>query len=271
MCAERCPHGSGGSGSVRGRLPHDLDIDVARLKLLKADHQSQQYKLEDNLLKYYPENIERSKGFIRGFEQDMAQLKDNTPTQDDVFSPVEILGVIYPDKEKAGAAILEACKVIMDSDPVEVGHYKGFALSISFESFEKEYKITLKGAMSHTAALGTDAKGNLIRMDNALAAMPERLQAVQVQLENLYQQTDAAKVQLGKPFLQEQELKEKVDRLTVLDVELNIDAGAPAADTPALKQSIAKTERPSLLEGLKLPPKVGAVSDRKPKTEREVR
>jgi hypothetical protein len=243
----------------------DLDIDVSRLKLLKAEHQSQQYRLEDNLLRYFPENIERNKGYIKGFEEDMATLAAH-PHPKDGFAGMVVREDRLIDKDNAGAALLEACKGIMKNESVEIGQYRGFSMHLSFDSFDKEYRLTLKGAMSHSAALGTDVRGNLLRVDNALADMPERLRSVQAQLENLYQQQEAAKQEIGKPFPQETELAQKSARLAVLDAELNMDGGRP----PARGQTrIAKQERPSVLDGLKVPCKNG--HEKKIRTEREVR
>jgi N12 class adenine-specific DNA methylase len=243
----------------------DLDIDVARLKLLKAEHQSQQYRMEDNLLRYFPENIERNKGYIKGFEEDMATLAAH-PHPKDGFAGMVVREDRLIDKDNAGAALLEACKSIMKNESAEIGQYRGFSMHLSFDCFDKEYRLTLKGAMSHSAALGTDVRGNLIRIDNALADMPERLKSVQAQLENLYQQQEAAKQEIGKPFPQEAELAQKSARLAMLDAELNMDGGHP----PARGQTrIAKLERPSVLEGLKVPCKSGP--EKKTKTEREVR
>lgn len=243
----------------------DLDIDVSRLKLLKAEHQSQQYRLEDNLLRYFPENIERNKGYIKGFEEDMATLAAH-PHPKDGFAGMVVREDRLIDKDNAGAALLEACKSIMKNESAEIGQYRGFSMHLSFDSFDKEYRLTLKGAMSHSAALGTDVRGNLIRIDNALADMPERLRSVQAQLENLYQQQEAAKQEIGKPFPQETELAQKSARLAVLDAELNMDGGRP----PARGQTrIAKQERPSVLDGLKVPCKNG--HEKKIRTEREVR
>src|SRR5699024_10721764 len=126
------------------------------------------------------------------------------------------------DKENAGAALLDACKEVKGSDPVLVGSYRGFAMSVEFNFFSKEYTLLLKGQMTHRAALGTDPRGNLTRIDNALAQMPQRLKAVKDQLDNLYQQQAAAKAEVGKPFPQEQELRDKSARLAELDVLLNM-------------------------------------------------
>jgi len=237
-----------GNPAIREKM--DLDIEVARLRLLKADHQSQQYRLEDNLLKYFPDNMERNRGYIKGFEEDMALLAANTPKQADAFPAMEIHGTKFVEKNKAGAALLLACKEVKDRDPVEIGSYRGFAMHLSFDSFEREYKLSLKGAMTHNIMLGTDVYGNLTRIDNALADMPGRLKSVQAQLDNLYQQVENARLEVGKPFPQEQELQQKSTRLAELDAELNIDAGRPAAQEET--QISAKSERPSVLEILKM-------------------
>ncbi|EAG9406790.1 DEAD/DEAH box helicase family protein [Listeria monocytogenes] len=252
----------------------DLDIEVARLKLLKANHQSTKYRLEDNLLKHFPESIERHKGYIKGFEQDIVTLAEHTPKvpQDELLKndfKITIKGDTLTDKDNAGAAILEACKEVKNSDPVEIGSYKGFTMYLSYAAFGNEHTLTLKGAMSHTAKLGLDARGNLTRIDNALNGMQGRLQAVQKELENLYNQQAAAKVEVQKPFMQEQELKEKTARLAVLDKELNMSAmrSAPSRDTAV----VAKRERPSILESLKQHPQKTTAPPKKSKTEREVR
>ena len=236
------------AGDPRIKERMDLDVDVARLKLMKADHQSKQYHLEDQLLKTFPEEIEKNKGFITGLEADMATLAAH-PHPEDGFAGMEVRGDTLTDKENAGAALLDACKEVKGSDPVSVGSYRGFAMSVSFDAFRQEYMLLLKGEMTHRTALGTDPRGNLIRIDNALAQMPQRLEAVKNQLDNLYQQQAAAKAEVGKPFPQEQELRDKSARLAELDVLLNMDGrGRPAPETV-----IAKSSRPSVLEGLKRP------------------
>lgn len=252
----------------------DLDIEVAKLKLLKANHQSTKYRLEDNLLKHFPESIERHKGYIKGFEQDIVTLTEHTPKvpQGELLKDdfkITIKGDTLTDKDNAGAAILEACKEVKNSDPVEIGSYKGFTMYLSYAAFGNEHTLTLKGAMSHTAKLGLDARGNLTRIDNALNNMPQRLQSVQKELENLYNQQAAAKVEVQKPFTQEQELKEKTARLAVLDKELNMSAmrSAPSRDTAM----VSKQARPSILDSLKQQPPKSAMPPKKSKSEREER
>lgn len=251
----------------------DLDIEVAKLKLLKANHQSTKYRLEDNLLKHFPESIERHKGYIKGFEQDIVTLADHTPKVQSELAKddfkITIKGDTLTDKDNAGAAILEACKEVKNSDPVEIGSYKGFTMYLSYTAFGNEHTLTLKGAMSHTAKLGLDARGNLTRIDNALNNMPQRLQSVQKELENLYNQQVAAKVEVQKPFMQEQELKDKTTRLAVLDRELNMSAmrSAPSRDTAM----VSKQARPSILDSLKQQQPKSTATPKKYKSEREER
>ena len=254
------------AGDPRIKERMDLDVDVARLKLMKADHQSKQYRLEDQLLKTFPEEIEKNKGFIAGLEADMATLAAH-PHPEDGFAGMEVRGDTLTDKENAGAALLDACKEVKGTDPVPVGGYRGFAMSVSFDAFRQEYMLLLKGQMTHRATLGTDPRGNLTRIDNALSQMPQRLEAVKNQLDNLYQQQAAAKAEVGKPFPFEDDLRVKSARLTELDVLLNMDGRS----RPAPEAVLAKSSRPSVLEGLKrpVPPRC---SEKKPKHhEQEVR
>ena len=253
------------AGDPRIKERMDLDVDVARLKLMKADHQSKQYRLEDQLLKTFPEEIEKNKGFIAGLEADMKTLAEH-PHPEDGFAGMEVRGDTLTDKENAGAALLDACKEVKGADPVPVGSYRGFTMSVSFDAFRQEYMLLLKGQMTHRATLGTDPRGNLTRIDNALSQMPQRLEAVKNQLDNLYQQQAAAKAEVGKPFPQEQELRDKSARLAELDVLLNMDGRG----RPAPEAVLAKSSRPSVLEGLKRP--VPRNPEKKPKHhEQEVR
>jgi N12 class adenine-specific DNA methylase/adenine-specific DNA methylase len=199
----------------------DLDIEVARLRLLKAEHQSQQYRLEDAILKKYPEDVERDKQYIRGYEADLKML-DEHPHPAEGFAGMVVLGVTHPDKETAGQALLEACKAAKERG-FDAGWYRGFKMNLEFDSFSSQYKLTLKGSMSHTAVLGTDARGNLTRIENQLAQIPERIKSVQARLDSLYVQMDTAKAELGQPFLQETMLAQKSARLAELNLLLKID------------------------------------------------
>ena len=253
------------AGDPRIKERMDLDVEVSRLKLMKADHQSKQYRLEDQLLKYFPEEIEKHKGFIKGFESDLEVLTAH-PHPEDGFAGMEIRGDLLTDKENAGAALLDACKEVKTSDPVQIGNYRGYAMSVEFSAWKQEYTLLLKGQMTHRATLGTDPRGNLTRIDNALAQMPQRLEAAKAQLDNLYQQQAAAKEEVGKPFLYEEELRSKNARLVELDTLLNID-GKGQAHTESV---VAKSTRPSVLDNLKRPVQPRS-TDKKPKQHEEVR
>ena len=254
------------AGDPRIKERMDLDVEVSRLKLMKADHQSKQYRLEDQLLKYFPEEIEKNKGFIKGFESDLKTLVAH-PHPADGFAGMEIRGDLLTDKENAGAALLDACKEVKNTDPMQVGNYRGFTMYVSFDAWNKEYTLQLKGQMTHRAALGTDPRGNLIRIDNALAQMPQRLEAVQNQLENLCQQQAAAKEEVGKPFPYEDELQRKNARLVELDTLLNIDGKGQSQPEAA----IAKSTRPSVLENLKQPVLPRSLEKKTKQHEQEVR
>ncbi len=155
------------AGDPRIKERMDLDVEVAKLKLMKADHQSKQYRLEDQLLKYFPQEIETNKGYIQGFEVDLETLVAH-PHPADGFAGMEIRGDVLTDKENAGAALLDACKEVKTSDPVQIGSYRGFIMSVEFEAWKQEYTLLLKGQMTHRATLGTDPRGNLTRIDNAV-------------------------------------------------------------------------------------------------------
>ena len=253
------------AGDPRIKERMDLDVEVAKLKLMKADHQSKQYRLEDQLLKYFPQEIETNKGYIQGFEADLETLAAH-PHPEDSFAGMEIRGDVLTDKENAGAALLDACKEVKTSDPVQIGSYRGFTMSVAFEAWKQEYTLLLKGQMTHRATLGTDPRGNLTRIDNALAQMPQRLEAVKNQLENLYQQQAAAKEEVGKPFPFEDDLRVKSARLVELDTLLNI--GGKGNTQP--ETVVAKSARPSVLDSLKrpVPPRS---PEKKPKQHEEVR
>ena len=242
------------AGDKRIKEKMDLDVDVARLKLMKASHQSQQFRLEDNLLRHFPEQIRQNESFVEGFTADMQTLSAH-PHPVDGFAGMEAKGDLLTDKDNAGAAILEAFKDAKGMEPVPIGSYRGFAMSLTVEDFGRDFILTLKGKMNHRVTLGKDARGNLTRIDNALNAMPDRLQNVRNTLDALTAQMETAKAELGKPFPQEDELRTKSARLAELNAELNIDERTPmeqmAEDAPAVQS--AKAERPSVLAKLKAP------------------
>lgn len=200
----------------------DLDVDVARLKVLKADHQSQQYRLEDKLMKYFPAEIEKTQGFIKGFQLDIRAVAAH-PLPEEGFCGMEVNGTRFTEKSEAGEAILAVCKANQSLEPVPLGSYRGFKMVLIFDSFQKEYQVLLKGEMTHRVPIGTSAAGNILRLDNALAGIPARLEKAEQQLDSLRSQQEAAQAELGKPFPQEAELAEKSARLAELDALLNMD------------------------------------------------
>ena len=256
------------AGDERIKEKMDLDIDVARLKLMRANHQSQQYKLEDKLLKTLPKQIDQDKTFIAGFEQDMQTVKEH-PHPKDGFAGMTVRGDVLTDKENAGAALLDAFKDVKGLEPVPVGSYRGFEMSLTLEDFGRQYVLTLKGAMSHRVELGKDARGNLTRIDNVLNNIENRRQTTQEHLENLYAQVEAAKAELGKPFPQEEEYKVKSARLAELNAELNIDDKTPMECLAESEPVVAKQPRQSILAKLKAPLPLPNKSEKN--KEREVR
>ncbi len=270
------------AGDPRIKERMELDVDVSKLKIMKAAHQSKRFELEDSLIKTFPEQIALYQGYIKGLEADMKTLSEHphpmivkeakpapaegaqpgetssAPDQPAAvarevfkgFAGVVIQGTAYEDRDEAGAALLAACKDIKGTDPVEIGSYRGFTLWVDAFTFQR--KLTLKGEMTHTTELGMDIRGNLIRLDHALDKMPERLEAVKAQLDDLYKQRDAAKAEAAKPFPKEKELRQKSARLAELDSLLNIDGGPGRGE-----QISAKRARPSVLDGLKRPAQPG--------------
>lgn len=223
----------------------DLDVDVARLKVLKADHQSQQYRLEDKLMKYFPAEIEKTQGFIKGFQSDIRTVAAH-PLPEEGFCGMEVNGTQFTEKAEAGEAILAVCKANQSLEPVPLGSYRGFKMELSYDSFQKEYQVLLKGEMTHRVPIGTSAAGNIQRLDNALAGIPARLEKAEQQLDNLRSQQEAAQAELGKPFPQEAELAEKSARLAELDALLNMDDREN--DDPDRELT---TEKPSVLAELR--------------------
>lgn len=208
----------------------DLDIQVSKLKLLKANHLSQRYALEDRLLKQFPQQIKFTEERIAGYEKDLALYEQHSVSEpakdgaeDNKFADMTIKNVSYTEKAQAGAAILEACKLMTTPEPQELGNYMGFPMLFSFDGFNKQYQITLRGALSHTVSLGTDIHGNITRLNNALAEIPKKLEYCREQLSTLRQQMETAKKEIDVPFEKEQELQTKSARLAELNILLNMD------------------------------------------------
>ncbi len=201
----------------------DLDVDVARLKLLKANHLSQHYALEDKILKDIPKKIAFLEQRIAGFKVDISHAEASTHPNEDGFSPMIIQGEIYTDKKAAGTEILAVCRKMTSPNPIPLGSYRGFEMELSFDPAGREYLITLKNELRHTTALGTDIFGNIQRLDNLIAAFPEKQTLCENQLENEKVQLENAKEELDKLFVHEEELKTKSARLAELNTMLDLN------------------------------------------------
>ena len=235
------------AGDERIKEKMDLDVDVAKLKLMKASHQNQQFRLEDNILKNFPQQIKQYEEYINGFQADIQTAKDNSHPPEG-FAGMTIRGDFLTDKENAGAALIDAMKDAKFFMEAPIGSYRGFDMSLSVEDFGKKYVLTLKGKMSHKVELGKDPRGNLIRIDNVLDSITKRLNDTQLRLDNVKTQMENAKAELGKPFPQEEELKIKSARLTELNIALNMDK----PEAPSAENAIAKSSRPSIMDKLQM-------------------
>ena len=208
------------AGDPRIKEKMDLDIEVAKLRLMKADYQSNQFKLEDQILKQYPEEIRQAQERAKGYRADMALLEAH-PLPKDGFVGMAIKEKRIADKEEAGKMLLEACR--LSPHDMELGEYRGMKMTVDYDSYRQEVKLVLRGEMSHTVTMGTDVYGNLTRIENALANMPQKLEKAEERIAELERQTEQARAELGKPFAQEKELEAKAARLAELNAALNID------------------------------------------------
>ena len=215
------------SGNPMIKEKMDLDIEVSKLKLLKANHLSQKYALEDAISKDFPKLIAETQVRIAGYGADIATVKENTHPNGDGFSPLTLAGVTHADKKEAGAALLTMCQTMLSPEATQIGSYRGLTLELSFDTFAREYRLTMIGQLRHTVTLGTDVFGNLQRMDNALEGLPIKEQACREQLSNLQTQLETAKAEVQKPFPREAELNTKTARLEELNSLLNLDHKEP--------------------------------------------
>ncbi len=199
----------------------DLDIQVQKLKLLKSNFLSERYALEDKIIKFYPQEIARRTETIASLKSDIERVAQHPKPIDDTFVGMTVKGVFYSEKADAGNAILEACQAMTNPDPISLGEYRGFQMELYFEA--REYKVKLKGELGYPVTLGTDTFGNITRFDNALEGLPKRLEINEQELENTKKQFETAKVDVGKPFNQEEELTAKTARLNELNALLNVD------------------------------------------------
>ena len=199
----------------------DLDIQVQKLRLLKSSFLSEKYALEDKIIKFYPQEIARRSDVIAGLKSDIERVAEHPKPSDETFVGMTVKGAFYSEKADAGNAILEACKAMTNPDPIPLGEYRGFTMELYFEA--REYKVRLKGELGYPVTLGTDTFGNITRLDNALEGLPKRLEMNEMELDNLKKQFETAKVDVERPFPQEEELKAKTDRLNELNALLNVD------------------------------------------------
>ena len=241
----------------------DLDIEVARLRLLKANHQSQRFQMEDRLLKYFPVELEKCRAQVGGFEADL-KTRNSHPLPSEGFVGMEVLGRAFSDKEDAGKAILEAVKTVVDMKSVRIGHYRGFEMSLELSAFGREYILTLRGSMAHFTTLGSDPRGNIQRIDNTLGSMESRLKTVQDQIATLQKEQEAAKEEIAKPFAQEDELREKSARLIELDTLLDIGKGSPEVMPEGGEPEAMEAAVPDAAQGTREP-------ERKERSREEVR
>ena len=201
----------------------DLDIQVSKLKLMKANHTSQKYRLEDNIAKHYPQQITILKERISGMQADIQAAKVNLPVDKEQFS-MKVGDKLYTDKKEAGTALVEMCKEIKTVNaPAVIGEYAGFKMAVSFDAFNHKFVMNLKGQLSHNLEVGSDPIGNIARINHALESMPKQLMEAQTKLETVEHQLETAKVEVTKPFAQEAELAEKLERLSALNALLNMD------------------------------------------------
>ena len=226
----------------------DLDVQVAKLKVLKADHQSQKFRLEDKLLTKFPADIRETNAYIAGVKAD-AQLAAAHPQVQEGFCGMTIKGVTYDEKKTAGERLVLACSELPNAEEKVIGSYRGFELSLRFDAFRTEYQALLKGQRKYTVPLGTDPLGNIIRLDNSLNNFPERINSAENELATLHQQQAAAQIEVEKPFPQEEELAEKSARLAELNAQLDVDEKSHEPEQDEEEQEDAP-RRPSVLAAL---------------------
>ena len=255
------------SGDPRIMEKTDLDSQVTKLKLLKANHESQRYALEDKLIKFFPQAIKREREMIADLEKDIAHLDSHTPMDKEHFS-MTVLGTAFTEKKEAGQALIAAFDSLKDlNDKVELGEYRGFPMTlwVSDTGFKQKLQITLKHERSHTMESGSDPFGNITRLDNLLDGIRENLGQHKEELENLLQQTEEAKVEVKRPFPQEAELAEKSERLSVLNVALNIGGKDTPRDKGERQARDGKTSIKRLLRRMGVESAASAASPRKEK------
>lgn len=254
---------------MRGRLPHDLDIQVAKLKLLKSNHTAQQYEMQDKAIKYYPQKIGQAELLVEGMKADLPIVQAH-PIGENSFT-MTVMGTVYTERKEAGEAIIAACKTMTDPDQeLELGEYRGFPMKLSLHG--DTFKVSMKQNLSYSADLANDPSGNITRINNALEKIPDNIKEQETRLSTLRTELENAKEEADRPFPKEEELKTKSTRLAQLNIELDMDRGS--SDKPAREDGEEpRTEgaKPSILKALKqfdAPPP--APSDRESRQHQEV-
>ena len=259
-----------GNPYIREKM--DLDIQVSKLKLLKANHTSQRYRLEDNIAKHYPQQIAAMKERIAGYQTDIQTYTQNKPADKEAFS-MKIGNRVFTDKKEAGAALIDMCRSAKQPNmAVTIGEFQGFKMKVSFDSFFSKFTINLKGSLSHEVEIGADPLGNLQRLSNALESMTGKMAEVEQKLTNVEHQLETAKMEVTKPFDKEQELSEKLERLSELNALLNMDEKGESSI--GMEEDIESGEEPKTEEKEDLetekPPETGEQSKEEIKAEKQL-
>jgi hypothetical protein len=231
------------TGDERFKEKMDLDIQVSKLRVLKQSYLSEHYDLEDRILKYFPQEIKAYEERIAGYESDTALAMQHKPQGEDKICPMTLKGLTYTEKADAGQMLLAVCKENTSSQPVTIGSYRGFRMEVYYDTLYTEYRLNLCGKAKHQVSLGSDALGNLTRIENELSKLPAKLSAAKTKREETISQLDNAKVEVEKPFAFEDELNDKTDRLNALNIELNLDEKDPSAVDTEPEQNEEQPER----------------------------
>ena len=231
------------TGDERFKEKMDLDIQVSKLRVLKQSYLSEHYDLEDRILKYFPQEIKAYEERITGYESDAALAEQHKPQGENKMCPMTLKGLSYTEKADAGQMLLALCKENASPQPVTIGSYRGFRMEVYYDALYTEYRLNLCGKGKHQVSLGSDALGNLTRIENELAKLPAKLEAAKTKREEIIGQLENAKVEVQKPFAFENELKDKTDRLNALNIELNLDEKDPSAVDTEPEQTEEQPER----------------------------
>lgn len=231
------------TGDERFKEKMDLDIQVSKLRVLKQSYLSEHYDLEDRIIKFFPQEIKVFEERIAGYESDAVLAEQHKPQGEDKICPMTLKGLTYTEKANAGQMLLAVCKENTLSQPVTIGSYRGFKMEVYYDTLYTEYRLNLCGKTKHQITLGSDALGNLTRIENELSKLPAKLEAAKTKLAETISQLENAKVEVEKPFSFEDELSDKSDRLNALNIELNLDEKDPSAIDSEPEQGDEPPER----------------------------